>query len=328
MQILVYAELDDIALRPASLSALNMAQQLADEVGGPPPKLLLVGHQLDGAAEAAAEYAPVIRLDREALAVVAADNFAEAIAQTVRQQSADLLVAASSAHSKDIVARAGGLLGGAMASDVVAHRIVDGQVHYDRPVYAGAAVATVRLHGTPAIVTVRGSAYPPAGPADGPGSVTSVEVEDAALTSRVRIVDVRSTDSGRPDVTEAKVVVSGGRAVKNSDDFERLIGGLADVLGGAAGSSRALVDAGIAPNELQVGQTGKVVAPQLYLAMGISGAVQHLAGMKNSRTVIAVNSDPDAPIFDEADYGYVGDIYEVAPQLIEGLQTAAMANGS
>jgi electron transfer flavoprotein alpha subunit len=213
------------------------------------------------------------------------------------------------------------LLGGAMASDVTRHEITHAGLQFDCPQYAGAVTATLRLIGSPQVVTVRGSAYPAAKSHESTSHpVERVEIEPAKLTSRCQFAGLKSKKSTRPDVTEARIVVSGGRALKNSDDFERLVGGLADVLGGAVGSSRALVDAGITPNELQVGQTGKIVAPELYIAVGISGAVQHLAGMKNSRTILAINSDPDAPIFDVADYGLVGDAYEVLPQLIEKLQ--------
>jgi electron transfer flavoprotein alpha subunit len=212
-----------------------------------------------------------------------------------------------------------------MASDVVRHEWTGTGLQFDCPQYAGAVTATLRLIGSPQVVTVRGSAYAAAKAEESTTSypVVGVKLEAAKLASRCQYIGLKSKKSTRPDVTEARIVVSGGRALKNSDDFERLVGQLADVLGGAVGSSRALVDAGITPNELQVGQTGKIVAPELYIAVGISGAVQHLAGMKNSRTIVAINSDPDAPIFDVADFGLVGDAYQIVPQLIERLHNHA-----
>ena len=207
-----------------------------------------------------------------------------------------------------------------MASDVVRHEFADGRLQFDCPQYAGAIITTLRLIGMPQVVTLRASAYPAAQKAASAGPIERINLDAAALASRGQYEGLRSKKSARPDVTEARVVVSGGRAFKTSEDFELLVGRLADVLGGAVGSSRALVDAGITPNELQVGQTGKIVAPELYFALGISGAVQHLAGMKNSRKIVAINSDPDAPIFDVADYGLVGDVYTLVPELIEKLE--------
>jgi electron transfer flavoprotein alpha subunit len=257
-----------------------------------------------------------------------AEPSARTIANVVRERQFDLVCAAASTFSKDILPRAAALLGGAVASDIVRHEITDGKLHYDSPQYAGAVTATLRLIGTPQVVTVRASAYTPAKPASANAHpIEALQIDASLLTSRAVHEGIKSKKNARPDVTEAKVVISGGRAIKNSDDFERLVGRLADVLGGATGSSRALVDAGITPNELQVGQTGKIVAPQLYIAIGISGAVQHLAGMKNSRTIVAINSDPNAPIFDVADYGLVGDVYAVVPQLIEKLQNHAASRG-
>ena len=318
MQILVIAEHDGTTLRPATLSALSFAQSVAQATNGT-VQLLVLGHNVASVVAQAVQCAPVLAADSPDLALPIADRYAHVIAATVTSQSIDLLVAASTSQAKDIVGRAGGLLGGAMASDVTGHAVKDGELQLERPIYAGAAVAIVSLLGAPKIVTIRPSSYPPLQSQDASCDARDVLVETSSLPDLVRLESVDSKASSRPDVTEARVVVSGGRAFKNSDDFERIVGGLADALQGATGSSRALVDAGITPNELQVGQTGKIVAPELYVALGISGAVQHLAGMKNSRTIVAVNNDPDAPIFGVADYGLVADVYQAVPEMIRKL---------
>ena len=236
----------------------------------------------------------------------------------------DLVCAASSTFAKDVLPRAAALAGRRHGqrrrSPRTGRRPTCTSTARNMP---APSRPRLRLIGSPQIVTVRGSAYPAR---DGRSSDASRSSASNSTRRRSRCrgqyVGLKSKKSARPDVTEARVVVSGGRALKNSEDFERLVGRLADALGGAAGSSRALVDAGITPNELQVGQTGKIVAPELYIALGISGAVQHLAGMKNSRTIVAINSDPDAPIFDVADYGLVGDVYAIVPELIEKLRNS------
>lgn len=320
MKVLVIAEHDGKSLRAASLSCLAFARQVAEAAGGAVSWLVL-GNQAGSVAAEAAKWAPVFVVESPCLAQPMADSCARAIAQVAKNFAFDLIAAASTTYSKDILPRAAALLGGAMASDVVRHEVTADGLFLDCPQFAGAVTATVQLLDAPQVVSVRSSAYP-AATTDSAASfgIEPVALDDATLASRCEFVELKSKQSSRPDVTEARIVVSGGRAVRNSEDFERLVGGLADVVGGAAGSSRALVDAGIAPNELQVGQTGKIVAPELYVALGISGAVQHLAGMKNSRTIVAINSDPDAPIFDVADLGLVGDVYVVVPELIEKLQ--------
>jgi electron transfer flavoprotein alpha subunit len=328
MRVLILAEHDGNALRPGSLSCLIFAQLVAGATGGD-VTWLVIGNQVNGVAEDAARYASTLVVDSPPLAHPLAESYARTIANVVRDRQFDLICAAASTFSKDILPRAAALVGGTMASDVLRHELVDGHLQYDCPQYAGAVTATLRLLGRPQVVTVRASAYPPAKPNDAlTHPIETLQIDASQLTSRAVYEGVKSKKSARPDVTEAKVVISGGRAIKNSEDFERLVGRLADVLGGATGSSRALVDAGITPNELQVGQTGKIVAPQLYVALGISGAVQHLAGMKNSRTIVAINSDPNAPIFDVADYGLVGDVYAVVPELIEKLQNHAASLGA
>jgi len=319
MQILVVAEHDGATLRPATLSALTFAQSVAQVTDGT-VQLLVLGHELASVVAEGVKLAPVLVADSPDLASPVADRNAHVIAETVQSRNIDLLVAASTSQAKDIVGRAGGLLGGAMASDVTGHSFEESELLLERPIYAGAAVATVSLLGTPKIVTIRPSSYSPAVPQDASCDAHDMLIEPSSLPNQMWLESVRSRASTRPDVTDARVVVSGGRAFKNSDDFERIVGGLADALDGATGSSRALVDAGITPNELQVGQTGKIVAPELYLALGISGAMQHLAGMKNSRTIVAINHDVDAPIFEVADYGLVADVYEAVPEMVRKLK--------
>ncbi len=318
MNILLIAELQDGQIRPGSLSALTFARQVALETDGS-LQWLLLGANLEAATTEAARYAPVLFCDAAIFAATAADSWAAAIAEVVSTGNFDLVVAASGTFAKDVITRSAGLLGGAMASDVLGHAFVDGRLQLQRGMYAGSILATVALLGSPQIVTIQPSAYAAAEPGETPATVTNEQIDTSRLPQNIRIEHLESKRGGRPDVTEAAVVVSGGRAIKSSEDFESLVGGLADTLHAAAGSSRVLVDAGIAPNELQVGQTGKIVAPEVYLALGISGAVQHMAGMKNSKVIVAVNNDPDAPIFEVADYGMVGDVYEVVPQLIERL---------
>jgi electron transfer flavoprotein alpha subunit len=320
MRVLVVAEHDGHALRAASLSCFTFAKAITDATGGDVTWMVL-GDKIERVAVVASHFGPVLVVESPLLALPLADSFAKAIAAVVKERQFDLVCAAAGTFSKDVMPRATALVGGAMASDVVRHELAATGLQFDCPQYAGAVTATLRLIGSPQMVTVRGSAYPAAKSDESTKHpIERVELGAAQLASRCKYIGLKSKKSARPDVTEARIVVSGGRALKNSEDFEQLVGRLADTLGGAVGSSRALVDAGITPNELQVGQTGKIVAPELYIAVGISGAVQHLAGMKNSRTIVAINSDPNAPIFDVADFGLVGDAYQVVPQLIEKLQ--------
>ncbi len=316
MKTLVLMEHDGTALRPGSGAAIGFARELSEDI-----TVLLLGKNLDAIATEAAQYAPVLTADHEALTATVADRWAHLIAEVAQDQNAELIVATSATWAKDIVGRAAGLLGGAMASEVIGHEIVNGELRLCRPMFAGAINATLVLEGSPKIITVCPSAYEAPEPAETPFPIEPVAIDASTLPSDTRFESLDCKIGARPDVTEARIVVSGGRAFKSSEDFEQHVGGLADQLGAAAGSSRALVDAGITPNSLQVGQTGKIVAPELYLALGISGAVQHLAGMKNSRVIAAINQDPNAPIFEFADYGLVGDRYEEVPRLTQELNS-------
>jgi electron transfer flavoprotein alpha subunit len=318
MSILVVAEHDGAHARPGSFSALAVARDLGAH-SGERVELLVVGSGVDSVAAEATRFAPVIVVDSPLLATPTADRYAQIIADVAKAREAGSIVANSTTFAKDILPRASALLGAAMAGDVTAYSLLNGELRLRRPMYAGAAMATVILTGRPLVITVRASAFPAAEPLAQPGERIVWSVDASTLPNHTEYVGLESRPTLRPELTEARVVVSGGRPFRTGEEFERYVGRLADALNGAAGCTRALVDAGIAPNEWQIGQTGKVVAPQLYVALGISGAVQHLAGMKNSRVVVAVNSDPEAPMFSVATYGLVGDVRQIVPELIREL---------
>ena len=207
-----------------------------------------------------------------------------------------------------------------MVTDVLAIEEKNGSISYRRPINAGSMFATVKVEGDRRVLTVRATAFEAPAADAAPCPIERFDFDAASLPNGMQFISREQRMSDRPDLTEARVVVSGGRPLKDKETFERLVGGLADALGGAIGATRAAVDAGMAPNDYQIGQTGKVVAPELYIALGISGAIQHLAGIKDSRIIVAINKDPDAPIFQMATYALVGDLYQIVPQLIESIR--------
>jgi electron transfer flavoprotein alpha subunit len=318
MSILVVAEHDGARVRFGSCSALAVARDLAAH-SGELVELLVIGSGLDSVAADAARFAQVIVADHPLLANPTADRYAQTIADITKAREAGSIVANSTTFAKDILPRASALLNAAMAGDVTGYSFVNGELLLRRPMYAGAAMATIALTGRPLVITVRAAAFRAAQPLAQSGERIVWSVDASTLPNHSEYAGLESRPTSRPELTEARVVVSGGRPFRTGEEFEKYVGGLADALNGAAGCTRALVDAGIAPNEWQVGQTGKVVAPQLYVALGISGAVQHLAGMKNSRVVVAVNTDPEAPMFSIATYGLVGDVRQIVPELIREL---------
>jgi electron transfer flavoprotein alpha subunit len=322
LKILVIAEHDHGQLKLATLAAAGCARQLCSASAGA-FDVLVLGSGLEAVAAALQHCgaASVLVADHPSLVEPLADKLAAVIAQVARERGATLIVGAASTFTKDVLPRVAALLDAGMLSDVVDARTDGGDFIFKRVMFAGNVMATVKVVGSPKVITVRAAAF--AGPVatDAASPVLPLTVDAASLPAQTEFVGRDQKVAGRPDATEAKRVVSGGRALKNAEDFERLVGGLADALGAAVGSSRALVDSGITPNALQIGQTGKVVAPDLYVALGISGAIQHMAGMKDTKVIVAINKDADAPIFEVADYGLVADIYEAVPRMIEQLKS-------
>ena len=305
MAILVIAEHDNASLKSATLNAVTAAAKIGGEI-----HVLVAGAGCGAAADAAAKVAGVAKV-KVADAAHYADQTAENIAALVVANAAGYshIVAPATTGGKNYLPRVAALLDVAQISDIVAVESADTFV---RPIYAGNVLATVQSSDAVKVITVRTTAFEAAGE----GGAAAVEAIGAAADAgSSKLVGRELTKSARPELTAAKIIVSGGRGIGNGENYTKLLEPLADKLGAALGASRAAVDAGFVPNDYQVGQTGKIVAPQLYVAVGISGAIQHLAGMKDSKVIVAINKDPEAPIFQVADYGLVADLFEVVPQL-------------
>ncbi len=307
MAILVIAEHDNKELKSATLNAVTAATKIGGDV-----HILVAGSGSGAVADAAAKIAgvsKVLHADDASLEHGLAENVAPIIVELAGGYNH--ILAPSTTTGKNILPRAAALLDTQMISDISA--VIDADT-FERPIYAGNAIATVKSSDAKKLITIRGTAFDAAAATGGSASVETISAKgDSGLSS---FVGAEVSKSDRPELTSAKIVVSGGRGLGSKENFV-ILEKLADKLGAAMGASRAAVDAGYVPNDWQVGQTGKVVAPSLYIAVGISGAIQHLAGMKDSKTIVAINKDPDAPIFGIADYGLVGDLFEILPELTE-----------
>jgi len=312
--VLVVAEHLHGKFPKTTLVSLSAGREMARHTGG---KCLaaVLGQNVDALANELAEYGvDVVALDGPAFAHYLADAYTAGIAGIAKQKDVEVVVAAATALGKDLLPRVAARLGAGMASDVTA--IVDART-FKRPMYAGNATATVQIDGSPRVVSVRTTAFDAATRDAGKGAVEKLALTPDPAHARMQFVEFAETKSDRPVLTEARIVCSGGRGLKNGENFTIYLEPLCDALGAAMGASRAAVDAGFVPNDLQVGQTGKVVAPALYIAVGISGAIQHLAGMKDSKVIVAINKDEEAPIFQIADYGLVADLFKAVPELTE-----------
>ncbi|HUQ74738.1 MAG TPA: FAD-binding protein [Burkholderiales bacterium] len=311
MAVLVVAEHDNKSVRKSTLNAIAAAKKLGGEL-----HVLVAGHQAGEAAKAAAQIGgvgKVLHADAPHLADFLAENVAALVVSLAKGYSH--ILAPATSNGKNVMPRAAALLDVQQISDIVA---VEGADTFVRPIYAGNALATVKSKDAIKVITVRTTAFDAVAPTGGSAPVESVSPPaDAGLSS---FVGREVSKSERPELTAAKIIVSGGRGMGSGDNFTKVLEPLADKLGAAMGASRAAVDAGFVPNDWQVGQTGKIVAPDLYIAVGISGAIQHLAGMKDSRVIVAINKDEEAPIFQVADYGLVGDLFQLVPAVVEELK--------
>jgi len=311
MTILIIADHDGASLQSATLHTVAAAQKIGGEL-----HVLVAGNNSQGAAQAAARIpgvAKVLHADAAQLAGLTAENVAATIVPIVKSGGYSHVLAAATGFGKNVMPRVAALLDVAQISEIV---VVESPDTFVRPIYAGSVLATVRSSDPIKVITVRATGFDSA-PAEG-GSAPIESAPVAADTGLAKVTGQELSKSERPELTSARIVISGGRGVGSAENF-KMLESLAAKLNAALGASRAAVDAGYVPNDYQVGQTGKIVAPDLYIAVGISGAIQHLAGMKDSKVIVAINKDPEAPIFQIADYGLVGDLFKIIPEFASAL---------
>ncbi len=313
MKILIYAEHREGKIRKITYENITLAKQL-----GQPFEVLVVGSDVDHFADEMAKYGAekVVFYKNSAFAQYSPDGYAKVIAKAVQDRGADVLLMGATSTGKDLGPRVGAILNAAMATDCTKVELDGDDLKLLRPMYAGKVHASIRLTSPVKIVTVRPNVY---SAAEAPASAQTETVDAEAADFKAVVKEIISGAQGKLDVTEADIIVSGGRGMKGPENWH-LIEDLAGLLGAATGASRAAVDAGWRPHDEQVGQTGKTVSPSLYIAVGISGAIQHLAGMSSSKYIVAINKDPEAPIFKVADYGIVADLFDVVPRMIEELK--------
>jgi electron transfer flavoprotein alpha subunit len=311
--VLVIAEHLHGKFPKTTLVAFAAGKEAAAKLGGTCHAAVL-GSGVDALAAEAASYGvqTVFQVDSPRLEHYLADAYTMALAELVRSKGIDTVVATATALGKDLTPRLAARLNAALAPDITE---INGDGTIRRPMYAGNVFATVKLEGTPRVISVRATAFEAATKNGAAGKVEKVSPTLDESKLKMKFEKLEEIKSDRPVLTEARIVVSGGRGLKNGENFQIVLAPLVDELGAAMGASRAAVDAGFVPNDLQVGQTGKVVAPELYIAVGLSGAIQHLAGMKDSKVIVAINKDEEAPIFQVADYGLVADLFKAVPEL-------------
>jgi electron transfer flavoprotein alpha subunit len=319
--VIVLAEHHEGEVIKATFNAVGAAKQLVDKIGGG-FDIAVVGHQIGAVVAGLQGYgaANIYQVEDSAFEGYTAQAYAQGFHKAVSASGASHVIAASTSKGKDCTPRVAARLNAGQASDITGIEGEAGALIYIRPMWAGNVIGRVKINTDVHVLTVRITDFDVAEQTGGESAVSVINAEIDKNSIRMKYIGIDAVKSDRPALTDADAVVSGGRGLKEAENFDKIVAPLADTLNAAIGASRAVVDLGWVPNDWQVGQTGKVVAPDLYIAMGISGAIQHLAGMKGSKTIVAVNKDPEAPIFQVADYGIVADLFEVVPDLTERLK--------